>query len=113
MSAQSGSPSSLVIHCVIVAGVRTSVRLEPVMWDALRDVAAQEGTTLHALVTRISQQNLASGLTSAIRVYIVKYYRSRLMQELRRSRKNSNRGPSPVISDENIGGNRAEVAHTD
>jgi ribbon-helix-helix protein len=54
------SASSLAIHNVVVAGHRTSVRLEPVMWEALRDIARQR---------RMS-------LTAAIRVYIVNFYRA-------------------------------------
>ncbi|HKS89859.1 MAG TPA: ribbon-helix-helix domain-containing protein [Stellaceae bacterium] len=76
MHVETHAPSSLVMRNVVVAGLRTSVRLEPLMWDALREIAAREGMSVHALVTRISRQALASGLTSAIRVYIVEYYRS-------------------------------------
>lgn len=78
MTAKSDSSSSLAIGNVIVGTLRTSVRLEPVMWDALRDIAAQEGMTVHALVTRISRQNPGAKLTSSIRVYLVEYYRTRL-----------------------------------
>ena len=80
MRAETHTSSSLIIRNVVVAGLRTSVRLEPLMWDALREIAAEEGISVHGLVTRISQQDLASGLTSAIRVYIVEYYRSRVAQ---------------------------------
>src|SRR5689334_17982782 len=68
--------SSLVIHNIVVAGHRTSVRLEPVMWDALRDIARHLGMTVHDLVTAIDRERLASSLTAAIRVYIVDFYRS-------------------------------------
>src|SRR5262245_868928 len=68
--------SSLVIHNVVVAGHRTSVRLEPLMWDALRDIARQERATINELVTEIDRERTASTLTAAIRVYIVDYYRT-------------------------------------
>ncbi|MBV9861194.1 MAG: ribbon-helix-helix domain-containing protein [Alphaproteobacteria bacterium] len=68
--------SSLVIGNVNVAGHRTSVRLEPTMWEALRDIAAERDMTVHDLVTEIDRDRTASGLTAAIRVYIVDYYRS-------------------------------------
>ena len=80
MDAKSRAPSSLVMRNVVVAGQRTSVRLEPVMWSSLREIAAREGMSVHGLVTRISRRNAATGLTSAIRVYIVEYYRSRFEQ---------------------------------
>ena len=70
------SPSSLAIHNVVVAGHRTSVRLEPVMWEALHDIARQQRVTVHDLVTAIDRQRSESSLTAAIRVYIVNYYRA-------------------------------------
>lgn len=70
------SPSSLVIHNVVVGRHRTSVRLEPVMWDALRDIARRLQVTTHDLVTEINHERTASSLTAAIRVYIVDFYRA-------------------------------------
>ena len=69
-------PSSLVIRNVVVAGHRTSVRLEPVMWEALADIAGRRGRTVNELVTEIDRDRSASSLTAAIRVYIVDYYRA-------------------------------------
>ena len=68
--------SSLVIRNVVVGGHRTSVRLEPVMWEALHDIARRRQVTIHDLVTEIDRQLLASSLTAAIRVYIVDFYRA-------------------------------------
>jgi|SRR5580704_9319110 predicted DNA-binding ribbon-helix-helix protein len=70
------SPSALTIRNVVVAGHRTSVRLEPVMWDALRDIARGREMPVNDLVTEIAQNLDAPGLTAAIRVYIVDFYRS-------------------------------------
>jgi predicted DNA-binding ribbon-helix-helix protein len=68
--------SSLVIHNIVVGNHRTSVRLEPVMWDALRDIAHRQQVTVHDLVTDIDRERTASSLTAAIRVYIVDFYRA-------------------------------------
>ena len=68
--------SSLVIRNVVVAGHRTSVRLEPTMWDALADIARHRRRTMRELVTEIERDRTASTLTAAIRVYIVEFYRS-------------------------------------
>ncbi len=46
------------------------------MWDALQDVARRQHLTVHDLVTRIDRGRTSSGLTAAIRVYIVNFYRS-------------------------------------
>ena len=69
-------PSSLVIRNISVGGHRTSVRLEPVMWDALKDIARRQQVTVHKLVTEIDRERTASSLTAAIRVYIVDFYRA-------------------------------------
>ena len=74
------SASSLVIHNIVVAGHRTSVRLEPVMWEALQDIAQRQQTTVHDLVTAIDRNRTASSLTAAIRVYIVDFYRAAAMR---------------------------------
>jgi predicted DNA-binding ribbon-helix-helix protein len=68
--------SALVIRNVVVGGHRTSVRLEPVMWEALRDISMRRKATIHDLVTEIDRERTASTLTAAIRVYIVDFYRS-------------------------------------
>src|SRR6266571_7194129 len=70
------APSSLVIRNVVVGSHRTSVRLEPVMWDALHDIARRLRVTVHDLVTEIDRKRTASSLTAAIRVYIVDFYRA-------------------------------------
>ena len=66
--------SSLIIRNIVVGGHRTSVRLEPVMWDALHDIAAREGRNINDIVTEVDRDRTASTLTAAIRVYIVDYY---------------------------------------
>jgi len=52
------------------------VRLEPVMWDALRDIARDRDMPLNELVTEIDRHRGAPSLTAAIRVYIVDFYRN-------------------------------------
>jgi predicted DNA-binding ribbon-helix-helix protein len=70
------SPSALTIRNVVVAGRRTSVRLEPSMWDGLRDIACRRDMTLNDLVTEIDRYRGTPGLTAAIRIYIVNFYRN-------------------------------------
>src|SRR5205823_7761560 len=57
---------------------RTSVRLEPVMWAALNDIAVERGKTVHDVVLEITRGRKGINLTAAIRVYIVEYYREAL-----------------------------------
>ena len=59
---------------VMIAGHATSISLEPVFWDALREAAAAEGLPLNALVARIDAARIAeprpANLASAIRVWL-------------------------------------------
>ena len=69
-----------MIRNIVVGGHRTSVRLEPLMWDALLEIARQRETNVNQLVTEIDRQRNSSSLTAAIRVYIVAFYRSAAAQ---------------------------------
>jgi len=68
--------STLVNRNVTVAGHRTSVRLEPAMWDALHEVCAREHISLHVAVSAIAEGRVESSLTSAIRAYLLCYFQS-------------------------------------
>jgi predicted DNA-binding ribbon-helix-helix protein len=57
---------------------KTSVRLEPTMWAALNDIPAERGKTVHDVVLEINRGRKGIGLTAAIRVFIVEYYREAL-----------------------------------
>jgi predicted DNA-binding ribbon-helix-helix protein len=66
----------LVLHNIVVSGKRTSVRLEPAMWDALQEIVSLQGRTVNELATEINRRRGGSSLTSAMRVYIVEFYRT-------------------------------------
>ena len=71
------SRSTLVSHNVVVSGRRTSVRLEPEMWDGLREICRRERATTHQICTSVSLQKLEeTSLTAALRVFIMRYYRN-------------------------------------
>ena len=73
--------STLVSRNVIVARRRTSVRLEPVMWDALRDIGRRRGKSVNEIISDIDRERTASSLTAAIRIYLVEFYREGLRRE--------------------------------
>lgn len=57
-----------------LSGHRTSVALEPEFWAVLRIVAAKEGLTLSALVTRIdAARGNDKALASALRVFALEH----------------------------------------
>ena len=63
-----------VKRSIMIAGHATSISLEPVFWDALREAAAQERLPLNALVARIDAERVEAphptNLASAIRVWL-------------------------------------------
>jgi predicted DNA-binding ribbon-helix-helix protein len=52
------------------------MRLEPAMWRALTDIAEREGRSLHELCTMVHRLRRRTSLTSAVRVFILSYYRT-------------------------------------
>ena len=61
------------------------MRLEPEVWDALREICLREGTDLRALIRRIEKTTSAGGRTSAVRVYVLTYFRAAATNEGHRS----------------------------
>jgi predicted DNA-binding ribbon-helix-helix protein len=60
---------------VLVSGRRTSVRMESVMWRSLEDIRQREGLTVNQICTLVDTLRGEAGLTAALRVFIVAYYR--------------------------------------
>ena len=62
---------------VIIAGRHnTSITLEEEFMRELENIAKQQQTTINKLVTEIDSQRGESNLSSAIRVYILKYLKN-------------------------------------
>jgi predicted DNA-binding ribbon-helix-helix protein len=60
-----------------IGGHRTSISLEQPFWEALREIARSHRLPIAKLVQRIdSGRDQASGLSSAVRVWILDYYKS-------------------------------------
>ena len=64
-----------VKRSVEIAGHKTSISLEPVFWDLLREAAEAEGVPVNALVARIDVERIAAdvppGLAGAVRLWLV------------------------------------------
>jgi predicted DNA-binding ribbon-helix-helix protein len=58
-----------------IAGHRTSISLEAEFWDALKSAAAEEGVAVAKLIARIDGVRGTSGLSSAVRCWILEHYR--------------------------------------
>ncbi len=63
-----------VKRSVEIAGHKTSISLEPLFWDWLRRVAADQGVPINALVAQIDAARIEAatppGLAGAIRLWL-------------------------------------------
>ncbi|MBF9150783.1 ribbon-helix-helix domain-containing protein [Novosphingobium jiangmenense] len=68
---------------VEIAGHKTSISLEPMFWEMLREAAAGEGVPINALVARIDAERIGAetppGLAGAIRLWLV----ARMTEQMR------------------------------
>jgi len=68
-------PTSRLVSRNVVAGRgRTSMRLEPELWDALDEICEREAQDRGTLVCQAEAAGHSGGRTSAVRVYILTYF---------------------------------------
>lgn len=69
---------------VEIAGHKTSISLEPLFWDLLREAALAEGIPLNALVARIDAERIQAetppGLAGALRLWLAASWGDRAAQ---------------------------------
>jgi predicted DNA-binding ribbon-helix-helix protein len=70
--------SPVVKRSVVIAGRKTSVSLEDAFWTALKEIARGRGMTLSDLVAEIDGQRQHSNLSSAVRLFVLDFYRNQL-----------------------------------
>lgn len=56
---------------------RTSISLEEPFWDALKEAAAELDCNVSSLIARIDATRGRTGLSSAVRVWLLAYFRAR------------------------------------
>ena len=52
------------------------MRLEPELWEALAEIGRREQQSLNSLVQQIEAAGHPGGRTSAVRVFLVEYFRN-------------------------------------
>ena len=66
--------SGPIKRSVTIAGHETSISLEPIFWQALKQAASEEGVPANALIARIDAERIGAvkpaNLGSAIRVWL-------------------------------------------
>ena len=73
--------SRVVKRSIVIAGHKTSVSLEDGFWNSLKDIAGERHMTLSDLVASIDTDRQYGNLSSAIRLFVLDFYRDRLASD--------------------------------
>jgi len=73
--------SPVVKRSIVIAGHKTSVSLEDEFWKCLKEIAGGRDMTLSDLVATIDTDRRQGNLSSAIRLFVLDYYRAQLGKE--------------------------------
>ena len=66
---------------IMVAGHKTSVSLEDAFWNGLKEIVRERHMTLSELVAEIDAQRQLGNLSSALRLFVLEFYRNRRSDE--------------------------------
>lgn len=69
--------SPVVKRSIVVAGHKTSVSLEEAFWNGMKEISGLRSMTLSELVGEIDSNRQQGNLSSAIRLFVLDYFRSR------------------------------------
>jgi predicted DNA-binding ribbon-helix-helix protein len=67
--------SSVSKRSIVIAGHKTSVSVEDQFWNSLKEIAVERGMTIGALVAAIDADRNHANLSSAIRLFVLGFYR--------------------------------------
>jgi predicted DNA-binding ribbon-helix-helix protein len=70
--------SLVVKRSIVAAGHKTSVSLEDAFWNGLKEIASGRNITLSDLVTAVGSERRQGNLSSAIRLFVLDFYRNQL-----------------------------------
>jgi predicted DNA-binding ribbon-helix-helix protein len=84
--------SPVVKRSIVIAGHKTSVSLEDAFWKGLKDIAGVRDMTLSELVAAIDSERQHGNLSSAIRLFVLDFYRNQLSDH-----KTAREGPRDAI----------------
>jgi len=88
--------SPVVKRSIVIAGHKTSVSLEDAFWRGLKEIAGGRDMTLSDLVSTIDSDRRHGNLSSAIRLFVLDFYRSQTAGVQVEADKNVQREPSTV-----------------
>src|ERR1700738_435087 len=70
--------SAVVKRSIVVSGHKTSVSLEDAFWKGLKEIAGGRHLSLSDLIARIDSDREYGNLSSAIRLFVLDFYREQL-----------------------------------
>src|SRR5947199_175299 len=73
--------SPVVKRSIVVAGHKTSVSLEEAFWNGMKEISGLRDMTLSELVGEIDSNRQQGNLSSAIRLFVLDYFRTRAMPD--------------------------------
>ena len=73
--------SPVAKRSVVIGGRKTSVSLEEPFWSILKEICAHRGITLNQLVSAIDTNRQQGNLSSAIRLFVLDYFKTRAAGE--------------------------------
>jgi predicted DNA-binding ribbon-helix-helix protein len=91
--------SPVVKRSIVIAGHKTSVSLEDAFWTALKEIAGGRDLTLSDLVASIDTDRRQGNLSSAIRLFVLDYYRAQIGDRRTTREAGSARAPSVLRAD--------------
>jgi predicted DNA-binding ribbon-helix-helix protein len=90
--------SPVVKRSIVIAGHKTSVSLEDPFWQGLREIAITRNMTLSDVVASIDTDRHEGNLSSAIRLFVLDYYRTLSTEHRRATAAARETAPSSVHS---------------
>ena len=73
--------SLVVKRSIHLRGRKTSVSLEDEFWNALKKIASDRNVTLSELVGDVDAQRQHGNLSSALRLFVLEYYRGKAAEK--------------------------------
>jgi predicted DNA-binding ribbon-helix-helix protein len=70
----SADKSSVAKRSIVFNAHKTSVSLEDVFWNALKEIADKRAIHLSELVAEVDEQRGHGNLSSALRLFVLDYY---------------------------------------
>jgi predicted DNA-binding ribbon-helix-helix protein len=77
--------SFVVKRSIVISGHKTSVSLEDAFWKGVKEVASSRNITLSDLIASIDVERKHGNLSSAIRLFVLDFYRNQLEETVARA----------------------------